>query len=90
MLSDPRFTILAVTITHQSKPDPVERLASAVFTQALRDCGFLSRARIEKKLQRDAIHFLTNGGEAFRFWCMALDLNPDLVQSLLRRRLTRS
>ncbi len=90
MLSDPRLTILAVTITHQYKLDPVQRLASAVFTQALRDCGFLSSARIEKKMQKEAIHFLTSGGEGFRFWCRVLDQNPDLVQSLLRRRLTRS
>ncbi len=90
MLSDPRFTILAVTITHQSKPDPVERLASAVFTQALRDCGFLRSSRIDRKVQKEAIDFLTSGGEGFRFWCRVLDQNPDLVQSLLRRRLTRS
>jgi len=90
VLSAPRLPVFAVTITHQSKPDPFQRLASAVFTQALRDCGFLSSVRIEKKLQRDAIHFLTNDSEAFRFWCQALNQNPDRMQSALRRRLTQS
>ena len=90
MLSDPRLTILAVTITHQYKLDPVQRLASAVFTQALRDCGFLSSTRIDRKVQRDAIHFLTSGGAGFRFWCRVLDQNPETVQSVLKKRLTRS
>ncbi len=88
-MSDPRLTILAVTITHQSKPDPHKRLASAVFTQALRDCGFLLSARVDRKVQKEAIDFLTSGGEGFRFWCHALNQNPDIVQSALRKRLTR-
>ena len=89
-MSDPRLTVLAVTHIGHSEPDWLKRLARGVFNQALRDCGFLSSARIETKLQREAIHFLTSGGEAFRFWCKALDQNPDILQSALRRRLTRS
>ena len=90
VLSDPRLTVLAVTHIGHSEPNSLKRLACGVFNQALRDCGFLSSARIEKELQREAIHFLTSGGEAFRFWCRALDQNPDILQSALRRRLTRS
>jgi len=93
VLSDPRLTVLAVTVTHQRGPDPFKRLACAVFTQALRDCGFLRTRRsapIKKKIERDAVDFLTNGGKSFRFWCHALNQNPDIVQSVLRRRLTRS
>ena len=88
--SDPRLPVLAVTITRQSKPNPTKCLASAVFTQALRDCGILKSARIESKVQKEAIHFLTSGGEGFRFWCHALNQHPETVQSVLRRRLTRS
>jgi len=87
VLSDPRLTILAVTITHQRGPDPFKRLACGVFTQALRDCGFLGSARIDRKLQKEAIAFLTNGGEAFRFWCHALNQHPETVRSELKRRL---
>jgi len=87
VLSDPGLTILAVTFTHQRGPDPFKLLASGVFTQALRDCGYLSSARVERKVQRDAIDFLTSGGEAFRFWCQALNLHPDQVRSELKRRL---
>jgi len=68
----------------------LKRLACGVFDQALRDCGFLSSARIEKKMQNEAIDFLISGGEGFRFWCRALNQNPDRMQSVLRRRLTRS
>jgi len=89
VLSAPRLPVLAVTITHQSKPDPVERLACGVFKQALRDCGFLSSARIDRKVQREAIDFLIHGGEDFRFWCHALNQNPETVQSALRKRLKR-
>ncbi len=93
VLSDPRRTVLAVTITHQSKPDPVKHLASAVFTQALRDCGFLRthrREEIDRKVKEEAINFLTSGDETFRFWCHALNQHPETVQSELRRRLARS
>ena len=90
MLSDPRFPVFAVTITHQFKPDPVNRLASAVFTQALRDCGFLSGARVKSKVQKEAIYFLTSGGEGFRFWCHALNQHPESVRSKLKRRLAGS
>ena len=90
VLSDPRLTVLGVTHIGHSEANSLKRLACGVFNQALRDCGFLSSARIEKELQREAIHFLTSGGEAFRFWCRALDQNPDILQSALRRRLTRS
>ncbi len=87
--SDPRLTVLAVTITRQSKPNPTKCLASAVFTQALRDCGILKSARIERKVQKEAIDFLTSGGEAFQFWCRALDLHPERLRSELKRRLTQ-
>ncbi len=86
-MSDPSLTVLAVTITHQRRPDPFKRLACGVFDQALRDCGFLSSARIKSKLQRDAIYFLTSGGEAFRFWCDALNQDPNIVRSELKKRL---
>jgi len=85
--SDPRLPVLAVTHIGHSKPNSFKRLACGVFNQALRDCGLLSSARIEKELQREAIRFLTHGGEDFRFWCQALDLHPDRMQSALRRRL---
>ncbi len=90
VLSDPRLTVLVVTHIGHSKPNSLKRLACAVFTQALRDCGFLSSARIDRKVQTEAINFLTSGGEAFQFWCRALNQNPDILQSALRRRLTRS
>ena len=90
VLSDPRLTILAVTITHQRGPDPFKRLACGVFNQALRDSGFLSSARIERKVQREAINFLIHGGEDFRFWCHALNQNPDIVRSELKKRLAGS
>ncbi len=89
MSSDPRLPVLAVTITRQSKPNPTKCLASAVFTQALRDCGILKSARIERKVQKEAIDFLTEDGEAFRFWCQALNLHPDRVRLELKKRLTR-
>ncbi len=93
MLSAPRLPVLAVTHIGHSEPNSLKRLACGVFKQALRDSGLLRTqhtAPIEKKLQREAIHFLTSGGEAFRFWCQALNKNPDRVQSVLRRRLTQS
>ncbi len=90
MLSDPRLAVLAVTPIGQSKPDPFERLACAVFTQALRDCGFLSSGRITRKVKEEAIDFLTSGSSAFQFWCRVLDLHPDIVRSELKRRLTLS
>ncbi len=89
VLSDPRLAVLAVTHIGRSKPDPFKRLACGVFTQALRDCGFLSSGRIKRKVQEEAINFLTNGGEAFQFWCRVHDLHPDRVRSELTRRLTR-
>jgi len=93
VLSDPRLAFLAVTHIGHSEPDWSKRLACGVFNQALRDSGLLGNqysARIKSKLQRDAIHFLTSGGEAFRFWCHAINQNPDILQSALKRRLTRS
>ncbi len=91
VLSDPRLSVLAVTHIGHSKQNWVKRLACSVFELALRDCG-LSRyhGRIDRKLQRDAVHFLTDGGEMFRFWCQALNKNPDRMQSALRRRLAQS
>ncbi len=90
MLSDPSLTVLAVTHIGHREPNSLKRLACGVFKQALRDCGFLSSARIESKVQRDAINFLTNGGEAFRFWCDALNQDPDIVRSELKKRLSGS
>ncbi len=90
VLSDPRRAVLAVTHIGRSKPDPFKRLACAVFTQALSDCGLLRSARIDRKVQKEAIHFLTSGGEAFQFWCRALDLHPERLRSELKRRLTLS
>jgi len=81
VLSDPRLTVLGLTHIGHSEPNSLRRLACGVFDQALRDCGFLSSARIDRKVQKEAIAFLTSGGEAFRFWCKALDQNPDIVQS---------
>ncbi len=93
VLSAPRLPVLPVLavphISH-SEPNSLKRLACGVFKQALRDCGFLRSARIDKKLQRDAIHFLTNGGEAFRFWCHALNQDPNIVRSELKKRLSGS
>jgi len=40
----------------------LKRLACGVFNQALRDCGVLSSARIERKVQKEAIDFLIHGG----------------------------
>jgi len=77
--SDPRLSVLAVTHIGHSEPNSLKRLACGVFNQALRDCGVLSSARIERKVQKEAI-----------VWCKALDQNPDILQSALRRRLTRS
>ncbi len=88
-MSDPRRAVLAVTHIGRSKPDPFKRLACAVFTQALRDCGFLSSGRIDTKVKEEAIDFLTSGGEGFRFWCRVLDLHPHIVRSELKRRLTQ-
>jgi hypothetical protein len=88
VLSAPRLPVLAVTHIGHSKPDWLKRLACGVFDQALRDCGFLSSARIDRKVQRDAIYFLTNGSEAFRFWCHALNQDPDKVRSELKKRLS--
>jgi hypothetical protein len=71
----------------------LQRLACGVFNQALRDSGLVRTHRsapIEKKLQREAIAFLTSGGEAFRFWCRAIDQNPEQVRSELTRRLTQN
>jgi len=45
---------------------------------------------IDRKAQREAIHFLTNGGEEFRFWCRALNLHPEKVRSELKKRLAGS
>ena len=90
MLSAPRLPVLAVTHIGHSEPNSLKRLACGVFDQALRDCGFLSSARIEKKMQNEAIDFLISGGEGFRFWCRMLDQNPDIVRSELKRRLAGS
>ena len=90
MLSDPSLTVLAVSHISYSEPNSLKRLACGVFKQALRDCGFLSSARIESKVQRDAINFLTNGGEAFRFWCDALNQDPNIERSELKKRLAGS
>ena len=90
MLSDPSLKVLAVSHISHSEPNSLKRLACGVFKQALRDCGFLSSARIESKVQRDAINFLTNGGEAFRFWCHALNQDPNIVRSELKKRLAGS
>ena len=90
VLSDPRLSVLAVTHIGHSEPNSLKRLACGVFKQALRDCGVLSSARIESKVQRDAINFLTNGGEAFRFWCHALNQDPNIVRSELKKRLAGS
>jgi len=90
VLSDPSFTVFAVTHLGHSEPNSLKRLACGVFNQALRDCGVLSSARIERKVQKEAIDFLTHGGEDFRFWCRAFDQNPDILQSALKRRLTQS
>jgi len=40
----------------------LKRLACGVFTQALRDCSFLSSSQIDRKVQKEALHFLTSGG----------------------------
>ncbi len=91
-MSAPRLPVLAVTHIAHSHPNSFERLACGVFRQALRDAGLLGNrlsGRIDRKMQRDAVDFLTNGGEAFRFWCHALDQNPETVQSVLKKRLTR-
>jgi hypothetical protein len=88
VLSAPRLPVLAVLHIGQSEQNSLKRLACGVFNQALRDCGFLSSARIKSKLQRDAIYFLTNGSEAFRFWCHALNQDPDKVRSELKKRLS--
>ncbi len=90
MLSAPRFPVFAVTHIRHSEPNSLQRLACGVLNQALRDCGFLGSARIDRKVKEEAISFLTSGGEAFRFWCKALNKNPDRVRSALKRRLTRS
>ncbi len=93
MLSAPRLPVLAVAHIGHSKPDWLKRLACGVFDQAFRDSGLLRNqysARIESKLQRDAIYFLTSGGEGFRFWCHALNQHPETVRSELKRRLARS
>ncbi len=90
VLSAPRLPVLAVTHIGHSELNWLKRLACGVFDQALRDCGFLSSARVDKKVQRDAVDFLTSGGEDFRFWCYALKQNPDRMQSALRRRLAQS
>ena len=87
MLSDPSLTVLAVSQISYSEPNSLKRLACGVFKQALRDCGFLSSARIDRKVQIDAVDFLTSGGEAFQFWCRALNQNPDKVRSELKKRL---
>ena len=89
-MSDPSFTFFAVTHIGHSEPNSLKRLACGVFNQALRDCGFLSSARIDRKVQKEAIAFLTSGGEVFRFWCRALDQNPEQVRSELTRRLTQN
>ncbi len=87
MLSAPRLPVLAVTHISHSEPNSLKRLAWGVFNQALRDCGFLSSARIDRKLQKEAIDFLTSGGEDFRFWCQALNQDPNIVRSELKKRL---
>ncbi|MCS4558779.1 hypothetical protein L9G74_20365, partial [Shewanella sp. C32] len=76
-------------ITHQRRPDPFKRLACGVFTQALRDCGFLGSVPIDRKVKAEAISFLTSGSSAFRFWCHALNQHPETVRSELKRRLAR-
>ena len=93
MLSHPRLRVLAVIPAHQIEPDPVQRLAWGVFNLALRDSGLLRNSRsgrIDRKVQNEAIDFLTSGGEDFCFWCRLLDQNPSRVQSVLRKRLTTS
>ena len=87
MSSDPRLSVLAVTHIGHCEPNSLKRLACGVFNQALKDCGVLSSARIERKVQKEAIDFLIHGGEAFRFWCHALNQNPDIVRSELKKRL---
>ena len=86
-MSDPCLSVLAGTHIGHSEPNSLKRLACGVFNQAMRDCGFLGSARIERNVQKEAINFLIHGGEDFRFWCRALDQNPDILQSALRRRL---
>jgi len=92
VLSAPRLPVLAVTHIGHSEPDWSKRLACGVFDQALRDCGLSPRyhGRVDRKVKEEAISFLTSGSSAFRFWCRALNQNPDRVRSALRKRLTRS
>jgi len=87
VLSAPRLPVLAVTHIAHSHPNSLQRLACGVFKQALRDCGFLSSARIDRKVKEEAISFLTSGSKAFRFWCHALDQNPEKVKAVLRKRI---
>ncbi len=88
MLSDPRFSVIHIS---HSEPNSLTRLACRVFELALRDCG-LSRyhGRVDRRVQRDAVDFLTNDGEAFRFWCQVLDRDPNIVRSELKKRLVGS
>ena len=70
----------------------VSRLATAVFSQALKDSGLCHTKRVEQidiELKEEAISFLTSGNSSFRFWCQALNQNPDQVRLALCRQLTR-
>jgi len=40
-------------------------------------------------IRRDAVRFLTGGGEAFRYWCRALDLDAERVRVIMKRKLIR-
>jgi len=40
-------------------------------------------------IRRDAVRFLTGGGEAFQCWCRALDLDAERVRVIMKRKLRR-
>ena len=76
-------------------------MATGVLLQAMRDARIIRnypRRRVKKGsptavrrglIRRDAVRFLTGGGETFRYWCRALDLDAESMRVIMKRKLIR-
>ena len=80
---------IRTSIPTRNPPSPhdpwIRRLAAAVIIRCFRDAiprHVANRRDREKRyaLQRDAIDWVTNGGENLKYWCMIADVEPGRVR----------